>query len=65
MKTILMLNMSCVLLQGMSGGTGPIGPAGPPGLPVSACTLSSHEHAISLHSSSWLSFPDVIKYYSN
>lgn len=61
MKTVLMLDMCLILLQGMSGGTGPIGPAGPAGLPVSACTVLSHEHVISQSSSSWLSFQDVIK----
>lgn len=35
-SNVLMSDTSCVLSQGMPGGTGPIGPAGPPGLPVSA-----------------------------
>lgn len=58
----LMLDMSCVLFQGMSGGTGPIGPAGPPGLPVSACTVLSNKHASHLFLP--LGSQDVIKYHS-
>lgn len=39
---------SCLVTQGLSGGTGPLGPAGPPGLPVSICVVLFQEHDVIL-----------------
>lgn len=39
---------SCLVTQGLPGGTGPLGPAGPPGLPVSICAVLFQEHDVIL-----------------